>query len=39
MIGLLWNIRGLGKIGNPPALISRIRDHHVSFVGIMEKKK
>lgn len=39
MIGLLWNIRGLGKIGNPPALISRIRDHHVSFVGIMETKK
>jgi hypothetical protein len=38
MIGLLWNIRGLGKIGKTPALISRIRDHHVSFVGIMETK-
>jgi mannosylglycoprotein endo-beta-mannosidase len=39
MIGLLWNIRGLGKIDRIPTLRSRIRDHHVDFVGIMETKK
>jgi hypothetical protein len=39
MIGLLWNIRGLGSIGRIPALVSRIRDNHVDFVGVMETKK
>jgi hypothetical protein len=39
MIGLFWNIRGLGKDGRVTALTSRIRDFHVDFVGIMETKK
>lgn len=39
MIGLFWNIRGLGKIDRIPVLTSRMRDHHVDFVGIMETKK
>ena len=39
MIGLLWNIRGLGKIDRVPALVGKIRDNHVDFVGIMETKK
>lgn len=39
MIGLLWNIRGLGKLGRDTALASRIRDFHVDFLGIMETKK
>jgi len=39
MIGLLWSIRGLGKIGRVPALVGKIRDNHVDFVGIMETKK
>jgi hypothetical protein len=39
MIGLFWNIRGLGKINRIPALRSRTRDHHVDVVGIMETKK
>jgi hypothetical protein len=33
MIGLFWNIRGLGQIGRILALVSRIRDNHVYFVG------
>lgn len=36
---MFWNIRGLGKIDRIPALRSRIRDHHLDFVGIMETKK
>ena len=39
MIGLLWNVRGLGKLGRVPALISRIKDSHAEFIGIMETKK
>ena len=39
MNGLLWNIRGLGKLGRIPALVSRIRDYHADFVGISETKK
>ena len=39
MIGLLWNIRGLGKLGRVLALVSRIKDSHAGFVGIMETKK
>ena len=39
MIGLLWNIRGLGKLERVPALVSRIKDSHAGFVGIMETKK
>ena len=39
MIGMLWNIRGLGKLGRVPALIGRIRDHHVDFIGVMKTKK
>lgn len=39
MIGLLWNIRGLGKIDRVLALVGKIRDNHVDFVGIMETKK
>ena len=39
MIGLLWNIRGLGKLGRVPALVSRFKDSHAGFVGIMETKK
>jgi hypothetical protein len=35
MIGLLWNIRGLGKIARIPALVDKIRSNHVDFVGIM----
>lgn len=39
MIGLLWNIRGLGKDGRIIALTSRVRDCHVDFLGILETKK
>ena len=39
MIGLIWNIRGLGKIDRVPALRGRMNDHHVDFLGIMETKK
>lgn len=39
MIDLFWNIRGYGQIGRVPALISRIRDNHVDFVGIIGTKK
>ena len=39
MIGLFWNVRGLGKIDRIPALRGRIRDCHVDFIGIMETKK
>jgi hypothetical protein len=39
MIGLFWNIRGLGQIGRTPALVSRIIDNHVDFVGVIETKK
>ena len=39
MIGLFWNIRGLGKIGRLPALINRIRSTRADFVGIMETKE
>jgi hypothetical protein len=39
MIGLFWNIRGLGKDGRVTALTSRIRDFNVDFVGVMETKK
>ena len=39
MIGLFWNIRGLGKIGRLPALVNRIRSTRADFVGIMETKK
>jgi hypothetical protein len=39
MIGLFWNIRGLGKFGRVPALVSRIRDNHVDVVGVIETKK
>jgi hypothetical protein len=35
MIGLIWNIRGMGSIGRIPALVSRIRDNHVDFVGVI----
>jgi hypothetical protein len=38
MIGLFWNIRGLVLIGRVPALTSRIRENHVDFVGVLEKK-
>ncbi|KAJ1283589.1 hypothetical protein BS78_03G139500 [Paspalum vaginatum] len=39
MKGIFWNIRGLGKIGRIPAVVSRIRDNHVDIVGIVETKK
>ena len=39
MRGLFWNIRGLNKIGRVPALVSKIRENHVDFVGVMETKK
>lgn len=39
MIGLFWNIRGLGKIGRLPALRGRIASTRADFVGIMETKK
>jgi len=39
MIGLFWNIRGLGKLGRLPALVSRIKDSHADIVGILETKK
>ena len=39
MIGLFWNIRGLGKIGRLPALVNRIRSSRADFVGIMETKE
>jgi hypothetical protein len=38
MIGLIWNIRGMNKIGRVPALTSRIKDNHVDFVGVTETK-
>lgn len=39
MIGLFWNIRGLGKVGRFTALMNRIRSTHADFVGITETKK
>lgn len=39
MIGLFWNIRGLGLAGRIPSLVDRIRSNHVDVVGIMETKK
>jgi hypothetical protein len=39
MIGMLWNIRGLGKIDRLPALRGKIKDQHVHFIGVMETKK
>lgn len=39
MIGLLWNIRGLGLPGRIPILADKIRSNHVDFLGIMETKK
>ena len=39
MIGLFWNIRGLGKIGRLPALINWIRSTRADFVGIMKTKE
>jgi hypothetical protein len=39
MIGLFWNIRGLGKIGRLPALINRIRSTRADFVGVLKTKK
>jgi hypothetical protein len=39
MIGLFWNIRGLGLPGRIPALVSKIRSNHVDFIEVMETKK
>jgi hypothetical protein len=39
MIGLLWNMRGMGQIGRIPALVSKIKESRADFVGIMETKK
>ncbi|KAJ1264667.1 hypothetical protein BS78_08G017500 [Paspalum vaginatum] len=39
MIGLFWNIRGLGLYGRLPALVSRIRESGADFVCIVETKK
>ncbi|KAJ1276319.1 hypothetical protein BS78_05G205600, partial [Paspalum vaginatum] len=39
MIGLIWNIRGLGLHGRLPALVSRIRESSADFVCIVETKK
>jgi hypothetical protein len=39
MIGLFWNIRGLGLPGRVPALVEKIRSNHVDFVGVIETKK
>lgn len=39
MIGLFWNIRGLGRPGRIPALVEKIRSNHADFVGIIETKK
>lgn len=39
MKGLFWNIRGMGKLGRVPALVSRLRENHVDFAGIVETKK
>jgi hypothetical protein len=39
MKGLFWNIRGLGQLGRIPALVGRLRDNHVDFVGVIETKK
>ena len=38
MIGLFWNIRGLGKIERLPALINRTRSTRADFVHVMETK-
>jgi hypothetical protein len=39
MIGIFWNIRGLGTIGRIPALVNRLKVNHVDFVGILETNK
>jgi hypothetical protein len=39
MVGLFWNIRGLGKTGRFPTLVDRIKSTHADFVGITETKK
>jgi hypothetical protein len=32
-------MRGMGQIGRIPALVSKIKESHADFVGIMENKK
>lgn len=39
MIGLFWNIRGLGKTGIYTALVDRIKSTRANFIGITETKK
>jgi hypothetical protein len=39
VIGLFWNIRGLGLPGRTPALVSKIRGNHVDFLRVVEIKK
>lgn len=39
MKGLFWNIRGMGLPGRFPTVVSKIRENHVDFVGIIETKK
>jgi glyceraldehyde-3-phosphate dehydrogenase/erythrose-4-phosphate dehydrogenase len=39
MIGIFWNIRGLGQIGRIPVLVGRLRNNHVDFVGVLETNK
>jgi hypothetical protein len=39
MIGMFWNVRGLGVIGRVPAIVSKITDNHLDFIGIIETKK
>jgi hypothetical protein len=39
MIGLFWNIRGLGKIGRLPALANRIRESKRSSKPSKKRKR
>jgi hydrogenase maturation factor len=39
MMGLFWNIRGLGLPGRVPALVDKIKSNHVDFVGVIQTKK
>jgi exonuclease III len=39
MIGVLWNIRGLNKLGRTKCVADLIKHHKLDFISIQETKK
>jgi hypothetical protein len=39
MVGLFWNIRGLGLPGRIPVPVNKIGSNHTDFLGVVETKK